>query len=246
MHALSEIELKDGTLLKGRILARTNNLIIFEYKSSTMRINQEKVKGIVNIPDKEIAVRTREGNQIKGCLLYEDSDAIKLQTKEGGTVSLFKTNLAAIEYNDIRAVEKNGTASKPVPPARTSGFKVNNALRSAILPSWGQFHQARYVRGGIVAGSASLSVGILVWSALDFNSTADKYVASPTTAEYDRLKRDYFLFNVTLAALAVTYLYGIIDAGIDVKNQTQGISSYEIDSSDPTISLRMILCHTRF
>ncbi len=213
---MTEIHLLDGSLLKGRIISRSNNIIQFEYKSSVIRINQEKVREIINIPDQAISLRTREGTVLKGYLVSEDRETIKILTSKSNEMVLIRTNLAAIELNGMRVQPDLHTPMRLVDKDEFF-FDGRNAFRSAVLPSWGQFHQAHYIRGGIVAGGFAVSAAIMVTSLINFSSLKNDYVNVPTDAKYASLKGYYYQFYVSAGFLVLSYIYGILDAGIQAR-----------------------------
>ena len=103
--------------------------------------------------------------------------------------------------------------------SRTS---ANAALRSLMLPGWGQFFNEQPVKGYIFAGAEVLAIG----GAFMFNSKANSTYSDYETKKTESLYSDYTsqvdTANLFVYAAAAIWVVNIFDAYMSAPAETEG------------------------
>ncbi len=91
---------------------------------------------------------------------------------------------------------------------------TNAAVRSAILPGWGQFFNQQpikgYITGGAVAGLVTAS--ILMYSKAESTYSDYEKKGSKDDDLYDDYKSEVRTTNILVAITAAAWIYNIVDA----------------------------------
>ncbi|MDR3257163.1 MAG: DUF5683 domain-containing protein [Endomicrobium sp.] len=107
-----------------------------------------------------------------------------------------------------------------------------SALRSALIPGWGQAYNKQPIKAWIIFGLFAASVG----GSLYFNNEAskkyDKYkdLGLIDSNYYDDYKRDVNISNICITPAVLFWLYGIIDAYFTSKSisGSKSVSSFNV------------------
>ncbi len=98
----------------------------------------------------------------------------------------------------------------------TTKYGARGLWRSAIVPSWGQFHKGSNLKGGLILGGTVVLVGGIIFTE---NQRADYVSKIAKTHDVDikrtyATKRDHFATgrNICIGAVAALYIYNLIDA----------------------------------
>jgi hypothetical protein len=91
---------------------------------------------------------------------------------------------------------------------------ANAALRSALVPGWGQWFNSERQKGAILGGATLIATGAAAWLFVDSHSVYNDYTARgvPNDPLYDRYKNERTSAFIALGAASIGYLFGIFDA----------------------------------
>lgn len=94
---------------------------------------------------------------------------------------------------------------------RTPG---NAALRSALVPGWGQWFNGERQKGALLGSSTLVAAGAAAWLFVQSDRTYDDYTARGVADDplHDRYKRERLGAWIALGAVSAVYIYGIVDA----------------------------------
>jgi len=116
----------------------------------------------------------------------------------------------------------------------TDPTPANAALRSALVPGWGQWYNSEPRKGALVGATTFLAAGASAWLFLKSGSTYNDYVTKgvPDDPLYDRYQKEHTGALVAVGVASVTYIYGIIDAYVTRRQQ-----QYITGSSGPEFAM---------
>ncbi len=96
----------------------------------------------------------------------------------------------------------------------------NAALRSLMLPGWGQFFNEQPTKGYIFAGAELILIGTAFMSYSGANSTYSDYETQRTTALYDDYSSKIGTANMFVYAAAAIWVGNVIDAYLSADSGT--------------------------
>jgi|WetSurMetagenome_2_1015567.scaffolds.fasta_scaffold1003127_1 hypothetical protein len=98
----------------------------------------------------------------------------------------------------------------------------NAALRSLMLPGWGQFFNNQPTKGYIFAGAAVLAVGGAFMMYSKANSTYSDYETKRTATLYDDYTSQVDTANLFVYAAAAIWVVNIFDAYMSAPSEAEG------------------------
>ncbi|MBL7074560.1 hypothetical protein ISS37_04895 [candidate division KSB1 bacterium] len=111
------------------------------------------------------------------------------------------------------ALERLAHPPKPSPDPRLMG-----ALRSIIMPGWGQWYKGEHLKGGVLMGLGTVTLGGVLWSHVQYQRTRDLYqnATDPDDiqSKYDRANRFYKTRNGLTAFAVGIWLFAHLDAAL--------------------------------
>ena len=119
--------------------------------------------------------------------------------------------------------------SNPVRPTFTGNARsqrvsaLDAGWRSALVPGWGQFATQRKSAGMVVAGSAVVAGGALVYTQLNASKARRFFDAAPAgqkQEQYDQLKQFNGYRNIALGAVAAVWTGAAVDAYLGRRRST--------------------------
>lgn len=122
-------------------------------------------------------------------------------------------------FENLRAEFESGTAFASEGALRyvlVRDPRVDAALRSMVLPGWGQFYKGQDKRASLYAGLFGLAAGGALYTHFRMRSAQNRYEASDTAAEAERnyapYNRLYRARNGLLQGALVVWLASYVDA----------------------------------
>ncbi|MDD5021281.1 MAG: DUF5683 domain-containing protein [Endomicrobiaceae bacterium] len=107
----------------------------------------------------------------------------------------------------------------------------NAALRSALLPGWGQGWNEQETKGWIIFGVFVASA----CTALHFNNEAEKNyklyaeIGAPAGSEYDNYKRNFDTARILATVAVLTWIYAVTDAYFVAKKEQKKYVSKKVN-----------------
>lgn len=97
----------------------------------------------------------------------------------------------------------------------------NAAIRSALLPGWGQAWNEQEKKSWIVFGVFALSAGLSFYFKNEAEKSYDKYslIGAPAGSEYDNYKRNSDTAIILGTVAVLTWIYGVVDAYLVAEKQ---------------------------
>jgi hypothetical protein len=153
-------------------------------------------------------------------LLYSESSSAQKVTDSMVTITDTTKRSTVVTEKKVDTLKKRGPAGKA-------------AIRSAVLPGWGQAYNKKYWKIPVVYGVLAVPVATFSYNLKWYNKTRFAYTVRVTedTANYDnidpqlqplseeslRLYRNEFRKNVDFSVLAFLLLWGlnVVDAAVD-------------------------------
>jgi hypothetical protein len=182
-------------------------------------------------------------------------------------LAFFPSRISAQEKEVLQSVDSSKTITAVV-DSSASGEKVTKvreysprkaALRSAILPGWGQIYNRKYWKLPIVYGALGVSGGIFWYNLKNYRDTRFAYrvkynmrVNKTDSAQFPRIKvelqllseeslryyRDQFRRDIDYSALIFVLMWGlnVVDAAVD-----SHLKAFDVS---PDLSLRILPGHS--
>lgn len=123
--------------------------------------------------------------------------------------------------------------------------RLGAAMRSLVLPGWGQFYKGETVRGAVVFGAFGIAAGGFVLSQLKQNRAKDRYEDAIATLpagelaslsdDYDRWRRARNAFGV---GAGLIWLVGYVDALVTGEPQFHA-NGYSLYAEPSRVGLRL-------
>jgi len=90
----------------------------------------------------------------------------------------------------------------------------NAAIRSALLPGWGQAWNEQDQKGWIVFGVFAVSAGLAFYFKNEAEKSYDKYsmIGAPAGSEYDNYKTNLDTATILGTVAVLTWIYAVVDA----------------------------------
>ena len=112
-------------------------------------------------------------------------------------------------------------AAKPTAYSFSDETPANSAIRSLILPGWGQFFNEQNKKGYIIAGAAIATFAGAYMYYAKANSTYDDYADAgikngPLYSDYETQANQAMLVSLLCAGV---WIYGVVDAYINGKSK---------------------------
>ncbi|MFH1784639.1 MAG: DUF5683 domain-containing protein [bacterium] len=95
----------------------------------------------------------------------------------------------------------------------------NAALRSLMLPGWGQFFNEQPTKGYIFAGTEIILLGTTLVMYNQANSTYDDYENGKAT--YDDYSKKLDTVNMVVGVMAAVWIYNVIDAYVNASYEEE-------------------------
>lgn len=122
--------------------------------------------------------------------------------------------------------------------------RVDAALRSMVVPGWGQFYKGQDRRAGLYAGLFGLTAGGALFFHFRMNAAHDRYMDAATAAEaerlYDPYNRRYRTRNALVQGAVVVWLASYVDALL-TRAPTLEAGSLQLSASPAGFSMKVAL-----
>jgi hypothetical protein len=209
---LTEVYLRDGSILKGNLLAQSNGRLELDVNFSLLSIPMAEIDKVINLPDQSVSIMARDGVRHEGLFIYQDFEKMKLSVPGKGEEIIYKTN--------IRNLEWRNSNSRPDPvaaPGSSSDFLMlkvywQSGWRSMILPSWGQFHKGQKLKGALIAGFEVSSVVLFAVGRLAYLRASAAYNDQPTLSGLKKRNGWQQTEQVSAGLFLIIYGLNVLDA----------------------------------
>ncbi len=98
LFSLSEISLKDGSKLTGKIISSTMSHVKVEVDDEIFTIQKDKIKSINNIPDEDIYIHLKDGTSTYGKFLFQDHAKIRIIRDNNEEQTILKEQIKYIDW----------------------------------------------------------------------------------------------------------------------------------------------------
>jgi hypothetical protein len=230
--ALTSFTMKDGSVLTGTIIDQDETNITAQIDFNKITFKKTDITGIVNLPDLDIIVFLRSGSQISGKFLAQYHDSIRISTPDLGEMTILRTNIGKIQWGPseekketVSALTQTSktqiipsvsaqTSQTPGTPRRSTflvqnprfetEYDVPSALRSMLLPSWGQFSKKETGKGIIIASVETALLGFSIYSMVQENAALNS--DSPEYPVWNHVNKLSWLLTGSF------YIFNVLDA----------------------------------
>ena len=105
----------------------------------------------------------------------------------------------------------------------------NAAIRSALMPGWGQWFNGQDEKGVIMGGATLIATGVAIWLFIDSNDVYNQYTArgNPNDTIYDIYKREHNEAVIAASAAGAGYVACILDAYFTARRRAGKVSRLE-------------------
>lgn len=215
-------KIKNSYYINGNVIDTNSNNI--DFAESSVSVSFEKIQETSENFSKKVA----------GGLMSISKTSINLEGESSGG---FFSNLYKANSQSEKNIEEN--------PDQKSQSRLPYVWRSAILPGWGQFANDRKIKGIAIFGIFAVGAGIELYSynkyraaINDYSNAGDNFIQNTLLAntnasgvafylnyknfstERDRIDNYENRLEAGGAALAILYLYNILDAYYFSKDKT--------------------------
>lgn len=226
-------------MLKGRILTQSTNILQIEVNFNKLNIYKTNIVEIKNIPDEYINIHLKDGSNIHGKVITQDTYYLKILSDESGEITIPRTNISSMDWQrpgtsgtnmlfQTNTAEKKKMDQEIEKPAlsekekvelpdkvkltRPSTYNWSAGWRSALLPSWGQFYKGCNTKAWIILSAQVLTLGSSLGSYFYHEHLVEEYRKDPTTEKHDYLMNWYYINRVSVVLASVCYGFNIVDA----------------------------------